>query len=156
MSDMQDIVFIMAAVLLLGIFWLILFLFIKSRMLAAKHKRIEITGNSARVPLVAAFSGWKGVPWICWSSSNLKPSLILHPDAIEYRVIKTRRKSYDAVSRVDYRQSIGTTNIILEFSDSLSSFVGNTANKNLARDVIEQLAQKGCPLSPRAERLLAA
>ncbi|MAU23444.1 MAG: hypothetical protein CMH13_23375 [Martelella sp.] len=106
------------------------------------------------MPLVAAFSGWRGVPWICWSSSDLKPTLILHADHIECRVIRRRRKPYDVVSRVDYRQTVGTANIVLEFSDSLSSFVGNTGNRDIARDAIKRLAEKGCPLSARASDLL--
>ncbi|OCW59675.1 hypothetical protein AWJ14_11105 [Hoeflea olei] len=106
------------------------------------------------MPLVAAFSGWKGIPWLCWSSSDLKPTLVLHADHIECRVLRTRRKPYDAVSRVDYRQTAGTTNIVLEFSDSVSSFVGNTANRDLARDAIQRLARMGCPLSPRSRALI--
>ncbi|MGV0818197.1 hypothetical protein [Martelella sp. AMO21009] len=154
MSKAEAMIFIFAIVLLIGVGWLTIFLTIKSRLSAVRHSRIETAGEVANIPLVAAFSGWRGVPWICWSSSDLKPTLILHADHIECRVIRRRRKPYDVVSRVDYRQTVGTANIVLEFSDSLSSFVGNTGNRDIARDAIKRLAEKGCPLSGRASDLL--
>lgn len=154
MSKAEATIFIFAIVLLIGVGWLTIFLYIKSRLSAVRHSRIETAGEVANIPLVAAFSGWRGVPWICWSSSDLKPTLILHADHIECRVIRRRRKIYDVVSRVDYRQAVGTANIVLEFSDSLSSFVGNTGNRDISRDAIERLAEKGCPLSARASDLL--
>ncbi len=154
MSRAEATIFIFAIVLLIGVGWLTIFLYIKSRLSAVRHSRIETAGEVVNIPLVAAFSGWRGVPWICWSSSDLKPTLILHADHIECRVIRQRRKIYDVVSRVDYRQAVGTANIVLEFSDSLSSFVGNTGNRDIARDAIKRLAEKGCPLSARASDLL--
>ena len=154
MSKAEATIFIFAIVLLIGVGWLTIFLYIKSRLSAVRHSRIETSGEVANIPLVAAFSGWRSVPWICWSSSDLKPTLILHADHIECRVIRRRRKPYDVVSRVDYRQTVGTANIVLEFSDSVSSFVGNTGNRDIARDAIKRLAEKGCPLSARASDLL--
>lgn len=156
MSETGTVIVIAAGALVIGGAWLTVVLSIRSRLSAAKRNRIETVGEDARIPLVAAFSGWKGVPWLCWSSSDLKPTLVLHPDHIECRVIRTRRKPYGVVSRVDYRESLGTTNIVLEFSDSLSTFIGNTGNRDLARDAINRLAEKGRPLSPRAKDLLAS
>ncbi|BAI73537.1 hypothetical protein AZL_a00060 (plasmid) [Azospirillum sp. B510] len=154
MSETIGLIFSAMLLLLVASGGLALFLYTKLRVSAARQSRIEPHGDAAHVPLVAAFSGWKGVPWIGWSSSTLKPTLVLHPDHIECRVVRTRREPYTAVSRVDYRESIGTNNIVLEFSGSLSSFVGNTASRDLARDGILRLARQGCPLSPRAEALL--
>lgn len=154
MSDMAGISLIVVAMLSILSGGAALVLYIRMRLSTARQSRIEPHGDGARIPLVAAFSGWKGIPWISWSSSTLKPTLILHPDHIECRVVRTRRKPYGSVSRVDYRETVGTNNIVLEFSDSLSSFVGNTAARDLARDAILQLARRNCPLSPRAERLL--
>lgn len=132
----------------------VLVLHVRARLAAAGRGHILEEGDGARVPLVAAFSGWKGVPWISWASSTLKPTLVLHPDHVECRVIRTRRKPYGAVSRVDYRTTIGTHNVVLDFRDSLSSFAGNTANRDVARAAVRRLSEKGCPLSERARRLL--
>lgn len=154
MSDMAGLSLIVLAMLILLYGGAALVLIVRMRLSTARRSRIEPHGEGARIPLIAAFSGWKGIPWISWSSSTLKPTLILHPDHIECRVVRTRRKPYEAVSRVDYRETVGTNNIVLEFTDSLSSFVGNTASRDLARDAILQLARRNCLLSPRAERLL--
>jgi len=156
MSDPAVLSLVVLVMLLLASGGLALVLGIRMRLSAARQGRIETAGDAERVPLVAAFSGWKGVPWLTHSSSTLKPALILRPDHIECRVIRTRRKRYGAVSRIDYRESIGTNNVVLEFSDSLSSFIGNTASRDLARDAILRLAQRGCPLSTRAQALVDA
>ncbi|AWB07255.1 hypothetical protein A6A40_19580 (plasmid) [Azospirillum humicireducens] len=156
MSDLAGLSFIVLTMFFVLSGGAALVFFVRMRLSTARLSRIEPHGEGARIPLVAAFSGWKGIPWISWSSSTLKPTLILHPNHIECRVVRTRRKPYDAVSRVDYRETIGTNNIVLEFTDSLSSFVGNTASRDLARDAVLQLARRDCPLSPRAEGLLAS
>lgn len=132
-----------------------MFLYMRGRLRAASVARIETNGGAREVPLVAAFSGWKGIPWLTWAHSNLTQRLVLHPSHVECRVIRTRRVPYEQISRVDYRTTIGTENIVLEFGGSLSSFVGNTANRDLARSVIAHLRDRGCPLSPRAQVLLA-
>lgn len=154
MEHMAGLVFTALVLGMLALFGLALAFHLRGKLAAAARGRIEMVGESARVPLVAAFSGWKGVPWLGFASSNLKPTLVLHPDHVECRVIRTREKPYDAISRVDYRAAIGTQNVVLEFSDSLASFAGNTANRDVAREAIRRLAQKGCPLSERARRLL--
>ncbi|WP_372399531.1 hypothetical protein ABMY26_28360 [Azospirillum sp. HJ39] len=154
MSDTSGLTFIAVALSLTAFGGLAMFLYLRIKLSAAREGAVEPKGEGTGVPLVAAFSGWKGIPWLSWSSSTLKPTLTLHPDHIECRVIRIRRKPYKAVSRVDYRETIGTNNIVLEFSDSVSSFIGNTASRTLARDAILRLAQRDCPLSFRAKALI--
>ncbi|QTL02949.1 hypothetical protein J5J86_19595 [Aquabacter sp. L1I39] len=154
MEHMAGLVFAALVSVLLALFALAFVLHVRGKLAVAARSRIVWEGKSARVPLVAAFSGWKGVPWLGFSSSNLKPTLVLHPDHVECRVIRTRRKPYAAVSRVDYRATLGTRNVVLEFRDCLTSFAGNTANADVARAAIRLLGEKGCPLSERACRLL--
>ncbi|VZR90594.1 hypothetical protein PERCYII40_4177 [Pseudomonas aeruginosa] len=105
------------------------------------------TDSGLNVRLVAAFAGWKGIPWLCWAHSDLSPRLVLHADRVEFRVIRTRSKPYSSISRVDYRKWHYTENIVLEFTDSLTTFIGNTMNPATARQAIRYLQEKGCPLS---------
>ena len=151
---MAAMIFACVVVFLLALIGAALLFHVRAKLAAAAQSRIVPDGQGLRVPLVAAFSGWKGVPWFGFSSSDLKPTLILHPDHVECRVIRTRRKPYGAVSRVDYRATLGTRNLVLEFRDSLTSFAGNTANADVAREAVRLLSEKGCPLSARARRLL--
>ena len=58
--------------------------------------------------------------------------------------------------RVDYRKWHYTENIVLEFTDSLTTFIGNTMNPATARQAIRYLQEKGCPLSERASNLAMA
>lgn len=152
---MAALVFAALVLAMLVLFALAFVFHVRGKLAVAARGRIAREGESARVPLVAAFSGWKGIPWIGFASSSLKPTLVLHPDQVECRVIRTRRKPYAAISRVDYRATLGTQNVVLEFTDSLASFAGNTASREVARDAIRLLSEKGCPLSERARRLLA-
>ncbi|MGP8904482.1 hypothetical protein ACT014_11685 [Pseudomonas aeruginosa] len=94
------------------------------------------TDSGLNVRLVAAFAGWKGIPWLCWAHSDLSPRLVLHADRVEFRVIRTRSKPYSSISRVDYRKWHYTENIVLEFTDSLTTFIGNAMNPATARQAI--------------------
>ena len=95
------------------------------------------TDSGVNVRLVAAFAGWKGIPWLCWAHSD-------------------RSKPYSSISRVDYRKWHYTENIVLEFTDSLTTFIGNTMNPATARQAIRYLQEKGCLLSERASNLAMA
>lgn len=123
------------------------------RIVAAPQAAV-VEGDALRVPIAAGFSGWSGMPWLASATNSINPRLILHADRIECRVLRTRIKPYAAVAQVDYRQTIGTTNVVLVFTDSVVTFMGNTRSKDVARRAIAYLADKGCPLSPRAAELL--
>lgn len=110
--------------------------------------------NSLNVPLKASFGGWKFLPWIAWGSNSLKPKLTLHTDRIEFRLFRLRQKPYTSVSLVDYRSSWRTENIVIEFSDSVSTFIGNTGDRELTRTALIYLRDKGCPISERAKLLI--
>lgn len=110
--------------------------------------------DSFNVPLKASFGGLKVIPWIAWGSNSIGPRLILCTDHIEYRLFKSRSKPYSKISRVDYRKAIGTENIVLEFNDSIATFIGNAGTQANAQAAIRLLHAKGCLLSDRASELL--
>ncbi|MEL4070815.1 hypothetical protein WKW50_11755 [Ochrobactrum sp. GPK 3] len=112
------------------------------------------TQNSLNIPLRASFGGWKAIPWIAWGHNNIGPRLTLHDDRIEFRLFRLRSRPYSSVSRVDYRTMRGTENIVLEFKNSLTTFIGNAADRTLARNAVQYLGEKGCPLSANASALL--
>ncbi|MEH0070019.1 hypothetical protein V6L77_06370 [Pannonibacter sp. Pt2-lr] len=143
--------FIMCFAMFFGVFYLM----IKSRLDRAKAARITQENGSYIIPLVAGFSGRKYVPWLARSTNSINPKLVFHPDHVECKVIRTRTEPYGNISRVDYRHSIGTQNICFEFANSSTTFTGNTANKELTREAIALLKERGCPLSPRAKALLS-
>ncbi|TKR34283.1 hypothetical protein FCE95_06740 [Luteimonas gilva] len=108
------------------------------------------------MPLVAAFTGWKGVPWVALAHSNLAPRLVLYEGDFLYQVVRARRRSYREIAMVDVRTTVGTVNVVLEFRDSSFTFAGNTASRQIAAKAVAILMRKGCQLTPRAQALLPA
>ncbi len=48
-------------------------------------------GNGGKiVPLIATFSGLRGLPWIGFASNNLNPRLVIQSDGITYRIAMLR------------------------------------------------------------------
>lgn len=153
---MSDLLFIPAVLLGVGAIWGLVFLMVQARLRAAARARPIVDGTSITIPLVAAFAGFRGTPWLACAHNSLSPRLKLDADHVEVKVIRKRRRPYRLIQQVDYRTGIGTRNVILAFSDSLLSFRGNTASESLAREAIRLLRARGCPLSPRAQALLEA
>ncbi len=149
--------FVIAALVLLFLvqFAVLAFFLIRGKMRRARSPVILRPGGSVEIPLVAAFGGWKGIPWISMTDSNLAPLLVLHQTDFEYRVIRLKRRPYTDISKVDLRMAIGTVNIVLDFDNSVRNFAGNTANKENARKALDILASKGCPLSERVRVFLS-
>ncbi|MBA77665.1 MAG: hypothetical protein CMO30_20545 [Tistrella sp.] len=139
-----------------GGFALVMMMRGKLNATAAAPVRREVVpdGEGLHLPLAAGFAGIKGLPWISWASSDIRPRLVLHPDVVEYGVVRSHRLPYAAVSRVDVRRTAGTCNFVLEFHGRLSSFAGNLVDPGKALLAVQVLAERGCPLSPRAQRLL--
>lgn len=106
------------------------------------------------IPLKASFGGWKIIPWIAWSHNNISQRLTLHSDRVEFRLFRLRSRPYSSISCVDYRGAIGTENIVLEFKDYWTTFIGNAVSRAHAKNTIHILHGKGCLLSDRAMALL--
>lgn len=106
------------------------------------------------VTLEAAFAGSTFLPWFAWAHNSLNPTLILHADLVEYRVLRTRTRPYREIARMDYRKARGTENVVLEFQGAKTTFIANTGLLRRTREAIAFLQQQGCPLSARAQPLL--
>lgn len=156
MPEALFLVLTVVVVLTLGmIFWAVFALTRAKLGRVAAQKLSPGSDGYVEVPLAAAFGGWKGLPWIAATSSDIAPLLRLGPDRLEYRVIRLKSRPYSDVSRVDVRTTIGTVNIVIDFHGSWRNFAGNAASLENAAEAIEILARKGCPLSNRAEQLRA-
>ncbi|MBA8879701.1 hypothetical protein [Phyllobacterium myrsinacearum] len=156
MPSYLPVLFIFVAALGVGLtFWLLFAVF------RAKQRQVQSQGLTKRpdgginVPLVAAFGGWKFIPWVASSSSSIAPLLVLHESDLEYRVIRAKRRPYTEVSSVDLRTAIGTVNIVFEFRTSMRTFAANTASRQNAAEALAILQDKGCLLTERARSLLA-
>lgn len=119
------------------------------------RQQTEKMPHSLSIPLKASFGGWTFLPWFAWGSNSMKPKLILHADTIEFRLFRLRQKPYTSIAKVDYRSAWRTENIIIEFSDSINTFIGNTGDRDITRNAIQRLNEKGCLLSDAATALIA-
>lgn len=113
----------------------------------------EGSDHTINVPLIASFIAIKGLYPISIANNSISPRLILHESFVEYKVLFTRKRSYNEIQQVHIFLAPFTTNIILEFKDSRKSFAGNLNNKQKLTDVLKILKQK-CSLSLKAQQFL--
>lgn len=103
------------------------------------------------VPLKAAFSGIRRLPWIALASSSIAPRLIIGETGIDYRVVGAlRSRAYGEIESVDFRAAWRTRNIVFSFTGSAWTFAGNVADDAAARAALRRLRERGCPLTQRA------
>jgi hypothetical protein len=106
--------------------------------------------GGAHIPVLATFSGVRGLPW--WyavATNNAKPSLVITPSGIDFRVVRHHRRSWDDIERVDVRQAPGTVNLDVTFRGTLLTFSANLGAVPLAAHVLS-LIPVFVPLSDRA------
>lgn len=110
--------------------------------------------GSVHVPLIASQIAVRGLPWLVWTFNFWTPKLILHADALEWRVFRLQRRTYAEIARVGYSNIMGMQNVIIDFPDRQWSFQPWVPNRKAAQDLIRRLQDHGCALSPRAAQLL--
>ncbi|RYY10134.1 MAG: hypothetical protein EON55_16945 [Alphaproteobacteria bacterium] len=106
--------------------------------------------GGAHIPVLATFSGVRGLPW--WyavAMNNANPSLVVTADGISFRVIRRHRRSWDEIERIDVRQAPGTVNFDVTFRGTLLTFSANLGAVPLASHVLS-LIPASVPLSDRA------
>jgi hypothetical protein len=80
-------------------------------------------GNGGKiVPLIATFSGLRGLPWIGFASNNLNPRLVIQSDGITYRIAMLRFRGWGDIIQVDVQSVGATVNLSFAFRDSLFTF----------------------------------
>lgn len=126
------------------------------RLLRRKYKRATVANividqaGAATIPVLATFTGVRGLPW--WygvAVNNAKPLLVIEPGAVRFRVFRERRRSFSEIACADVRQATGTVNLELAFHGSLLTVSANLGAVPLAAHVL-RLLPLSVPLSPRA------
>ncbi len=111
--------------------------------------------GAATIPVLATFTGIRGLPW--WygiAMNNAKPLLVLEPDGIRFRVVRQQRRSFPEMACVDVRQAKGTVNVDFTFHGSVFTFAANVGTVALAAHIVGSLPPS-VPLSSRAMALRA-
>ncbi|RYE74018.1 MAG: hypothetical protein EOO80_18090 [Oxalobacteraceae bacterium] len=105
------------------------------------------------VPLIATFSGLRGLPWIGFASNNLNPRLVVTRDGITYRVMGLRTCSWADIAQVDVRTLGATVNLGFVFRGSPVTFDANVGSTILAAQTLALLPDH-VALTDRARSLL--
>lgn len=142
-------------VLLTALVVFVLFRVIQAKYQAAataKLPRPDAHGDIL-VPVMAVFSGIKGVPVVATASNSAQPRLLLQPGGIEYQVTFRRRAAWSEIQQVDVWTGPGTVNLIFDFRNEAGNLAANLGARPLAVEVLRWLDGK-CPLSPRARAFM--
>ncbi|MBD8736802.1 hypothetical protein [Sphingomonas sp. CFBP 13706] len=111
-------------------------------------------GNGGKiVPLIATFSGLRGLPWIGFASNNLNPRLVIQSDGITYRIAMLRFRGWGDIIQVDVQSVGATVNLSFAFRDSLFTFDANVGSTMLAAQTLALLPDH-IALTDRAKLLL--
>lgn len=104
----------------------------------------------------ASFTIVKALPLLGVAKNNFNPKLILFPDGVEYRVLRTRRRRYEEIESVDALQALGTQNVILRWRDSFFAFGANLGKEDSLIALLRFFRDRGNSLGERALKLLGA
>lgn len=105
------------------------------------------------IPLIATFSGLRGLPWVGFARNSLNPHLVITPHGITYRVLGLRNCSWADVASVDVRTLGATVNLGFVFHGSPVTFDANVGSTVLAAQTLA-LLPGNIALSDRARSLL--
>lgn len=105
------------------------------------------------MPLIATFSGLRGLPWIGFASNNLHPRLVIQSDGITYRIAMLRFRGWGDIIQVDVQSVGATVNLSFAFRDSLFTFDADVGSTMLAAQTLALLGDH-IALTDRAKLLL--
>lgn len=105
------------------------------------------------VPVVATFTGLRGLPWVALATNSLNPVLRIDSEQLVYRVLRQRERPFADIRQVDVREAYGTFNLIFEFHDARRTFVANVGTAARGAQALALLPER-VPLSARAREAL--
>lgn len=109
--------------------------------------------GAATIPVLATFTGVRGLPW--WygiATNNATPLLVVERDGLRLRVVRTQLRRYGEIACVDVRLAVGTVDLEVAFHDTLLTFSANLGALPLAAHVLRMLPAS-VPLSARAAEI---
>ncbi|WP_447774801.1 hypothetical protein [Variovorax boronicumulans] len=105
------------------------------------------------IPVVATFTGLRGLPWVALATNSLNPVFRIESGQLVYRVLRQRQRPFADIHQVDVREAYGTFNLIFEFHDARRTFVANVGTAARGAQALALLPES-VPLSGRAREAL--
>ncbi|QOF76188.1 hypothetical protein [Variovorax sp. 38R] len=135
-------------------FWFIYWVWKKLRTpKAPRAGAAPVVIKGGVVPVVATFTGLRGLPWVALATNSLNPVFRIESEQLVYRVLRQRQRPFADIRQVDVREAYGTFNLIFEFRDTRRTFVANVSIAARGAQALSLLPQ-GVPLSDRARKAL--
>jgi hypothetical protein len=149
----ETLLFLFGLLVTFGLPWLV-WRWMRSGQPSIAPLPIVDDGNGGKVvPLIATFTGLRGLPWVGVASNNLNPRLVITPAGFTYRVMRLRSRDWSDIVRVDVRCFGATVNLGFAFRDSLFTFDANVGSTILAARTLALLPDT-VALTDRARSLL--
>lgn len=136
-------------------FWFIYWIWKTLRKPKARTRGgpVLLAVKSGNVPVVATFTGLRGLPWIALATNSLNPVFSIESRQLAFRVIRRQQRPYVDISEVDVREAYGTFNLIFAFRDTRLTFVANVGTAARGAQALALLPDS-VPLSGRARSAL--
>ncbi|TSD59590.1 hypothetical protein FFI97_004515 [Variovorax sp. KBS0712] len=135
-------------------FWFLYWLWKKLRTpKAPRAGAAPLAIKGGAVPVVASFTGLRGLPWVALATNSLNPVLRIESEQLVYRVLRQRERPFADIRQVDVREAYGTFNLIFEFHDARRTFVANVGTAARGAQALALLPES-VPLSARAREAL--
>ena len=112
-----------------------------------------LPAEGVEVPLLASFAGLARVPILSLGKNNLSARLRLYPDELEFKVLRTRRRPYTEIQRIETQSFWATRNVEFVWRGSLITFTANLHSDAWRLALLRFLERRGVPLSPAARAL---
>jgi hypothetical protein len=149
----ETLLFLVGLLMSFGLPWL-LWHFLRSGRPSRTPQAIVDDGVGGKfIPVIATFSGLRGLPWVGFASNNLNPRLVIAPNGISYRVLGLRTRSWSDIMQVDVRTFGATVNLSFAFHGSPFSFDANVGSLVLAAQTLALLPAQ-TSMTNRARSLL--
>ena len=116
--------------------------------------REPLPPEGVAVPLLATFSGLVGVPLLSLGKNNLSALLRVYPDQMEFKVLRTLRRPYSRIRRVETQTFWATRNVEFVWHGSNLTFTANVRTDAWRLALLGLLDAKGVDLAAGARRLL--
>ncbi|PLC07456.1 hypothetical protein CY658_10920 [Variovorax sp. RO1] len=135
-------------------FWFLYWLWKKLRTpKAPRAGAAPLAIKGGVIPVVATFTGLRGLPWVALATNSLNPVFRIESGQLVYRVLRQRQRPFADIRQVDVREAHGTFNLIFEFHDARRTFLANVGTKARGTQALSLLPQS-VPLSGRAREAL--
>jgi hypothetical protein len=112
---------------------------LQSRRPSTIPRPLIVDGANRIVPVLATFGGLRGLTWIGVSRNNLSPRLVIEPDGISFKVLRSQSRRYEQIEQIDLRMFGATINIRFLFRGEATTFDANVGNLALAAEVLKLL-----------------